>query len=209
MVSLKAPKITGSQRKELETHKARLGSTIAEVQGDYKKVAELRKKEALLEKEAESLHRDAASFHREAEIKLAATLKQIERCHDAIHAAESDVFESKAPLFNIVDQAQEFVRQICQDTYNQLLDEIGAVLAPYYRSFHDARYAGRSAPAVNDLVIKLLGHGISPDNSIERMFEGARDTLRKVDVLLTGGAIWKYEEGAKVPSSKEAAVSAA
>lgn len=204
MITLKAPEITPVQRKSLKDHKTRLESAIAEVEGDYKKAAALRKKEASLEREAESLKHDAAKFNREAEIALSATLKQIERVHEAIHAAEASFSEFKAPLFKIIDQAQELVGKICQTSYEQLLDEIGARLAPYYSRFGDARYIARDTNAINDLVKNLLGHGIYGGGSIEGISEGAREMLRKVDALLNGSTIWTYH-GAEAEKSSAAA----
>ena len=147
---------------------------------------------------------DAAQFHSDAEIKLAATLKQIERVHEAIREEESRAHDDKAVDFQIIDQAQELVSKICQATYHELLDQIGSALAPYYRSFNDARFVARGAHAVNDLTINLLGHRVSGADSIERMFEGAAETLRKVDALLNGSTIWTFQ-GAKAEESAAAA----
>jgi hypothetical protein len=203
-VSLAADKITASQRKALEPHKNNLNDVIRDAESDSRKVADLRKKEKSLEDEAASLHRAAAQFDRDAEIRLAATLKQIERVHEAIHEAESRAHDDKAVNFQIIDNAQELISQLSQATYEALLDQIGSALAPYYTSFNDARYAARNAPAVNDLVNCLLAHRISPNDSIERIFEVAKETLRKIDALLNGSTIWSYQ-GAKSEDSVAAA----
>jgi septal ring factor EnvC (AmiA/AmiB activator) len=205
MITLKAPPITTAQRKELKIHKHNLEEVIRDIESDSQKVTDLRKKEGSLEKEAASLHHDAAQFHRDAEINFTATVKQIERVHEAIREAESLAHDDKQVNFPIIDQAQELVSKVCQASYNELLDQIAALLSPYYRSFNDARYVARSAHVVNDLVIRLLTHQISGGDSIERIFEGAKETLRKIDALLTGGKIYSYEGSDKAEKTAIAA----
>ena len=198
MITLKAPEITPAQRKELQICKQNLEGAIRDVESANRKVSELRKKESSLEKEAASLHRKAAQFDRDAEIKLAATLKQIERVHEAITAHD----DKQVELPRIIDLAQELISKLCQASFHELMDQIGSALAPYYPSFNDARYTARSATAVNDLVTRLLAQ------RVERSYEAAKDTLRKVDALLTRSEIWSYQ-GAEVPSSEEPEATAA
>jgi len=203
--TLKAPKITAAERKQLEAHKRNLEEVIRDAESGSRKVRELRKKESSLEKEAASLHHAASQFNRDAEIKLAATLKQIERIHEAIQGAESHVHEEKQANVQIVDQAHELIAKICQATYQELLNQIGAVLAPYYSRdrFGDACFAARGTPAVNHLVRTLLGHGVNGADSIDRIFEAAKDTLRKIDALLKGSEIWRYDEGGEAKPALE------
>jgi small-conductance mechanosensitive channel len=204
-VTLTAPKISAAQRKQLEAHKQNLEQVIRDAESGTEKIRELKEKESSLEKEAASLHREAAQFDRDAEIKLAAAIKQIERVHEAIREEESRAYDDKAVDFRIIDQAQGLVSKICQETYNDLLDQIGSALAPYYRRFDDARYVARGAHAVNDLTVTLLGHRVSAADSIERLFDGATDTLRKVDALLDGSTIWTFQ-GANGAEKSAAAV---
>jgi hypothetical protein len=200
-----APKIPPDQRKQLTGHKAAIEGAIEVVEGAFKKVEELRSKQEKLRKEAVTLHRDAANFHRDAELKLLLNQKTLERLHDSIQQAEAMCYDDKVPLFNIVDRAQELVSKICQATYNELLDQIAAALSPYYHSFDEARFVARSAPAVNDLVSGLLRHNSTAGSGIERQFQDARDTLRKVDAVLTRAEIWSYQGAEIPPESTEAA----
>lgn len=193
MITLKAPKTTPAQRQELKTHKQNLEEVIRDIESDSQKVGELRKKEKSLEKESASLHHAAAQFDRDAEIKLAATLKQIERIHEAIHESESRAHDRKEASFQIINQAQELVSKLCQATYQKLLDQIGSALAPYYSRFDDARHAARNAQAVSDMGARLLAQPMFPEVSIERIYEVAKDALRKVDALLTRDEIYSYQ----------------
>jgi len=195
IITLEAPKVSAADTKLLTGHGAAIEGAIAEVEGDYAKVKKLRAKEKELEREALTLYRDAANFQRDAELNLLLNQKTLARVHDAIAQAEAACHDDKVPLYNIIDRAQELVSKICQATLNQLLDQIATVLSPYYRSFDEARYIARNAIAVNDLVTTLLNHRTNAGDSIERLIEAARETLRKVEALLTGGEIWRYEGG--------------
>src|ERR1700693_4055895 len=159
-VSLSAPKITPAQRQELKTCKQNLEEVIRDIEIAGREVADLQKKKRLLQVESESLRQSAAQFARDAEIKLPATLKQIERVDEAIIEAESRGTDDKAVNFQVTDQSQSLVSKLCQASYNELLDQIAALLSPYYASFNDARFVARSAPAVNDLARRLLARGI-------------------------------------------------
>jgi hypothetical protein len=194
-VSLLAPKITPAQRKELEAHKRNLEEVIRDAESGIRSVGELRKKESSLEKSAASLHHAAAHFDREAEIKLTATLKQIERVHEAIKEVESSCWSEREVNFRIVDQAQELVQKLCQETYHELEERILAALAPYYGPrLDDGRYWARNTPAMNDMRV-LLTHGLIGAESIERIVQAAGETLRKIDALLKGTEIWRYDGG--------------
>jgi hypothetical protein len=209
MIKLIAPKIAADQRKKLTVHKAHIEGAIAEVEGDFAKVKQLRAKQKTLEKEALTLHRDAANFHKDAELKLLLNQKTLERLFDAVHKAESECHDCKLPLFRATDDAQELVSKICQATYNELLDQIAAAISPYYRSFNDAREGvARYAHAVNDLVHGLLAHRTNAADSIEGLFKAAKDTLRKVDALLTQSEIWSYQGGASTPAESTEAAAA-
>lgn len=192
IVSLSAPKITAAQRKALEAWKQHLEQLIRDAESRRRKIRQLREKERLLEEEAVSLNREAAQFDREAEKNLAATLKQIERVHQEAHAEEARTGANGVVNFKIIDGTQDLISEICQASYHELLDQIGSALAPYYRSFDDARHVARGAPAVNDLTVNLLGRRIYASDSTERMFEGAADTLGRVKALLAGSTIWTF-----------------
>lgn len=197
-LKLTAPNISSAEKKELTAQKSRLEEWIAAVEGDAKKVADLGKKQIALEKEAEGLHLDAAQFQRDAELKLIANQRILARVHDAIRGVEASAAEVKVPLWNALDQAQETVRRICQANYQQALDEVGAALAPFYTDFNEARWFARETPAVRDLVHVLLTHRASAYDSVERLVEAGRDTLRKIEACLTGSEIYSFS-GAEAP----------
>jgi hypothetical protein len=204
-VSLKAPKITPAQRKELEAHKRNLEEVIRDAESGSRKVGELRKKEKSLEEEAASLHRAAAKFDRDAEIKLAATLKQIERVHEAIQEVESSRVPGEVD-FRLIDQAQDCIGKLCQVSFHELEEKIMSALAPYYgpRPNHSV-YAARNAPAVNHFVTSFLSHRLLGSASGERIYESTIETLRKVDALLTGAEIWRFDAGGESKSALEPA----
>ena len=201
IVSLSAAKISAAQRKDVQAAKAKLETAMEVVEEDSAKVTQLREKEEKLRKEALSLQRDAASFHSDAELKLIANQKTLERLRDAIHQAESECFDDKVPLFSAIDQAQSVISKLSQATYNALLDQIGALLAPYYSNFLTARWVGRDTHATRDLTSKLLQNRVNSADSIQRLYEYSKDVIRKLNSLLDGGEIWSFE-GAKVPPSE-------
>jgi hypothetical protein len=194
-ISLKAPKITPAQRKELEVHKRDIEEVIRDGESGSRNVRELQNKESSLEKSAASLHCAASQFDRDAEIKLAATLKQIERVHLAIRQEESSVRGEREVNFRIVDQAQELVQKLCQVTYHELEEQIISALAPYYGPrLDEARYGARNSPAMTSMN-SLLTHGLIGAESSERIVGAAVEMLRKIDALLTGTEIWQYDGG--------------
>lgn len=189
-IALKAPKPTAAETKDLEKKRNPLAAILAALEAHDAKVRELRKKEASMEKKAAGLHHRAAAFDLDAEKELPATLKQIERIHELLNEAQ-DI--DRFPLWNALNDAHEVVAKICQRSYEELLDQIGAALAPYYLNFPEARYQARSAPAVNDLVRRLCSiQGVHQYESIERIVDIAKDMLRKIDAILTGGEIWRF-----------------
>jgi hypothetical protein len=203
--SLEAPKITPAQRKELEAHKRNLEELIRDAESVSRKVGELRKKEKSLEDEAAKLHRAAAKFDRDAEIKLAATLKQIERVHEAIQEVESSRVPGEVD-FRVVNQAQDCIGKLCQVSFHELEEKIMSALSPYYGPPpNQAIYVARNAPAMNHFITSFLSHRMIGAESGERIVEGAIGTLGKVDALLTGGQIWSYDAGGESKSALEPA----
>jgi len=196
VVSLTAPAITEKQNKVLAKLKQKLELAIGISNSDSEKVSDLGKKLKSLEKESESLKRGAANFQRDDEIQLVAVLKQIARAHDAIAETESNAVSNRLLIWYPMDEAQSEVSKICQSSYAELIDKIGAALAPFHNNLDEARYAARNSPAVRTLTVELLGHGCSPGDSIERLVGQAKDVLRKLDALLNGSEIWSYQPAA-------------
>jgi MarR-like DNA-binding transcriptional regulator SgrR of sgrS sRNA len=205
MISLKAPKITASDRKTLTIHQERLTQVINAAESGCKAVIDLRKKSRKLEKERDDLNQGAANFDRDAEMKLSATLRQIERIHDAIHQAESQVHEWKNPLFRALDDGRAEIARICQTTYEELLDRQAVALAPFWESWAFARQVGKNSTAVNALVRRLLSHSVGEFDAIELIDQRAREVLADINAILDGAVVWEFE-GAAVPESTAVAV---
>ena len=202
--SLKSPKITAGERTALKTHLERLTAAINAAEAECKSVIDLRKKERKFQREADELKHHAAMFDRDSEIKLSATLKQLERISVAISEAESRAFEKKTPLFRALDDAQEQVGKICQASLAELVDLQAAALAPFWASIEEAKQIAKGSSAVRHLVRTLLTHNAAEFDSIERLDEAARDILRKVEALLNGSEIWQFQ-GAPISESAAAA----
>ncbi len=168
MITLKAPKPTAAEAKSLKE-----------------------KREPLVAALSDLAERDAKV---DAETQLASTLKQIERIHEDLNTAQ-DI--DRLPLWNALNNAHEAVAKILQRSYEELLDMIGTALSPFYPNFHEARFQARAAPAVNDLVRRLMMLNIMQYDSIERLVDAGNDTLRKIDAILSGGEIWRFDGAAQ------------
>jgi hypothetical protein len=201
MITLKAPKLTAAEAKSIKEKREPLAAALGDLAEGDAKVRELRKKEASMEKKAADLHHRAAAFHADAETELSATLKQIERVHDALNAAQ-DI--DRLPLWNALNNAHEAVEKIFKRSYEELMDQIGMALLPFYPNFHEARFQARAAPSVNDLVRHLIMLNVAQYDSIERIVDAGNDMLRKIDAILTNGEIWSYEGGEPPEKSKSA-----
>lgn len=191
-VTIKAPKISAADQKEITARKVALEKVLAALDGSAAKARELSAKKAKLEKEAIGLHRAAAAFDQQAEMALLANQRTLARILDAIAASEADAADAKVPLFRAIDRAQEIVSRLCQVTYEELLDMIADTMSPFYTERANARWAARDFPAARDLVVTLLGHRTVAFDPIERLADAAGETLRKIGALLDGGEIYSF-----------------
>src|SRR5260370_8254690 len=132
MISLTAPKITATKRKDLERHKVSLEEAISAVAQHSRKVSELSKLEVSLERKAASLQLKAAKFDVTAESELSAVLRQRERAHDAIREAESAAVAIKPALFQVINQSQELISKICQHSSHDFLRLFATPMRPFY-----------------------------------------------------------------------------
>jgi|SRR6266496_3554225 len=203
MITLKAPPITQSQRKELESHKAKLEAAIAAAAQHSDKLSELSNLETSLERKAASLRRRAAKFELDAESELSATEKQIERVIVARKNAES-VATSIKP-FQVIVQAHELIQKICQHSYHELLSLIASAMAPFYLDWPRAKFEARNVPAVAELVRDLLKPPLFGTESVEVFDDAAKRTLARLDALLTGSEIWRFPGCEPPPASEEIA----
>jgi hypothetical protein len=194
MISLKAPKITAAERKQILAAKNALENKVKAIEGSSKRISDFRKKEKTLRAEAEDLHRAAANFDKESEIKLVVALKQLERVAEAIQSENNP--DEGLDIFTAIDEAQEIVGQICQKTYEELLDLQADSTAKFYLNRHEARHVAKTTShAARDLTNKLLRHGAVQFDSDDRVFQVAQETLAKLNALLNGTEIWRYDGG--------------
>jgi hypothetical protein len=203
-VTLKAPAVSAAELKQITSHKSKIEGLLAEIDAHLQKVKQVRAKQVKLAKDLGKLKHRAAANLDPADCSLAEATHQALQLADSSIRAEDELSQAiKSALFRAIDDAQSLIQRVCQASYNELVDRIGAALAPFWTDYESACWLGRSAPAVNFLARDLLNHNAAEYDLVERVVEAAHETLRKLDALSSGGEIWNFE-GGQAPEPEKA-----